>query len=72
MFGHPMVQDCAVDTETGGVLPVVTIVTDNGGPFRSFRFEAFIAAALSCTTSARRSALRAVRLTRTRLRDAEV
>jgi putative transposase len=25
------------------VLPLVTIVTDNGGPFRSFRFEAFIA-----------------------------
>ncbi len=23
--------------------PLVTIVTDNGGPFRSFRFEAFIA-----------------------------
>ena len=22
---------------------MVTIVTDNGGPFRSFRFEAFIA-----------------------------
>lgn len=32
-----------VDAETGEVLPVVTIVTDNGGPFRSFRFEAFIA-----------------------------
>ncbi len=25
------------------VAPVVTIVTDNGGPFRSFRLEAFIA-----------------------------
>ncbi|WP_333766886.1 integrase core domain-containing protein [Streptomyces sp. IBSBF 2435] len=24
--------------------PLATIVTDNGGPFRSFRFEAFIAA----------------------------
>ncbi|MFR9749724.1 hypothetical protein ACL02S_01665 [Nocardia sp. 004] len=24
-------------------MPTVTIVTDNGGPFRSFRFEAFIA-----------------------------
>jgi putative transposase len=43
MFGHPMVDDCGVDEETGEVLPVVTIVTDNGGPFRSFRFEAFIA-----------------------------
>lgn len=29
--------------EHGGVVPLVTIVTDNGGPFRSFRFEAFIA-----------------------------
>ncbi|MBM7808064.1 transposase InsO family protein [Geodermatophilus bullaregiensis] len=25
------------------MVPLVTIVTDNGGPFRSFRFEAFIA-----------------------------
>ena len=24
-------------------MPLITIVTDNGGPFRSFRFEAFIA-----------------------------
>ena len=44
MFGHPMVDDCTDDTEAGEVLPVVTILTDNGGPFRSFRFEAFIAA----------------------------
>ena len=44
LFGHPMVQDCRVNVETGEILPVVTIVTDNGGPFRSFRFEAFIAA----------------------------
>lgn len=43
MFGHPMIEDCPVDFETGELLPVVTIVTDNGGPFRSFRFEAFIA-----------------------------
>lgn len=42
LFGHPMVDDCPVDEQTGEVLPVVTIVTDNGGPFRSFRFEAFI------------------------------
>jgi putative transposase len=42
MFGHPMSDDCPVDVETGELLPVVTIVTDNGGPFRSFRFEAFI------------------------------
>jgi transposase InsO family protein len=43
MFGHPMLEDCPVDVETGELLPVVAIVTDNGGPFRSFRFEAFIA-----------------------------
>jgi Integrase core domain len=43
LFSHPMVTDCGVDPETGELLPVVTIVTDNGGPFRSFRFEAFIA-----------------------------
>ena len=35
-------EDCPVNPETGELLPVVTIVTDNGGPFRSFRFEAFI------------------------------
>jgi transposase InsO family protein len=44
MFGHPMVEDCEVDVETGEIKPVVTIVTANGGPFRSFRFEAFITA----------------------------
>jgi transposase InsO family protein len=42
MFERPMVADCPVDADTGELLPVVTIVTDNGGPFRSFRFEAFI------------------------------
>ena len=42
MFGHPMAEDCGVDPDTGELLPVVTIVTGNGGPFRSFRFEAFI------------------------------
>ena len=41
-FGHPMVDDCPINVETGEIFPVVTIVTDNGGPFRSFRFEAFI------------------------------
>lgn len=44
MFGHPLSEKCPVDPDTGELLPVVTIVTDNGGPFRSFRFEAFIAA----------------------------
>ena len=43
LFGHPLAEHCGVDVETGEVLPVVTIVTDNGGPFRSSRFEAFIA-----------------------------
>lgn len=43
LFGHPLVDECRIDPETGDRLPVVTIVTDNGGPFRSFRFEAFIA-----------------------------
>jgi putative transposase len=44
MFGHPLVEACPVDPETGELAPVVTIVTDNGGPFRSFRFESFITA----------------------------
>jgi transposase InsO family protein len=39
-----LAEQCEVDVETGEIKPVVTIVTDNGGPFRSFRFEAFITA----------------------------
>jgi len=42
MFGGPLRDLAQVDDE-GNVVPVVTIVTDNGGPFRSFWFEAFIA-----------------------------
>ena len=42
MFGHPLVDTCPVDEATGEVLPVVTLVTDNGGPFRSLNFELFI------------------------------
>jgi len=42
MFGHPLVDECQVDEQTGELLPVVTIVTDNGGPFRSMNFELFI------------------------------
>ena len=42
LFGRPLIEDCPVDVETGELLPAVTIVTDNGGPFRSFGFEAFI------------------------------
>lgn len=44
MFGFPLRDRCRTDPETGQILPAVTIVTDNGGPFRSFRFEAFITA----------------------------
>lgn len=40
-FGRPLIEACDLD-EQGNVIPVLTIVTDNGGPFRSFRFEAFI------------------------------
>lgn len=44
LFGYPLRERCAVDDTTGEIHPAVTVVTDNGGPFRSFRFEAFIAA----------------------------
>jgi transposase InsO family protein len=39
LFGRP-VADLDAD---GNVVPVATIVTDNGGRLRAFRFEAFIA-----------------------------
>ena len=39
---HPLIDDCQIDEETGELLPVVTIVTDNGGSFRSATFELFI------------------------------
>ncbi len=42
MFGHPLVDTCPVNEGTGVLLPVVTIVTDKGGPFRSLNFELFI------------------------------
>lgn len=42
LFGHPLIDECQVDEETDELLPVVTIVTDNGGPFRSLNFELFI------------------------------
>ncbi|AQP46184.1 transposase [Tessaracoccus flavus] len=42
LFGHPLAEACPIDEVTGEVLPVVTIVTDNGGPFRSLDFELFI------------------------------
>lgn len=43
ILGHPLADLVTVDPDSGEVIPVVTIVTDNGGPFRSFTFEAFIA-----------------------------
>lgn len=40
MFGHRLLE--AVAPDTGELGPAVTIVTDNGGPFRSLNFELFI------------------------------
>jgi transposase InsO family protein len=42
LAGQPFAEPAPRDAE-GRVQPLVTVVTDNGGPFRSFRFEAFIA-----------------------------
>src|SRR5699024_5418294 len=42
LFGRPLADNCPVDQQTGEILPALTLVTDNGGPFRSFRFEGFI------------------------------
>ncbi|WP_211323232.1 hypothetical protein [Amycolatopsis palatopharyngis] len=50
MYGHPLVEDGPVD-QTGEIMLVETIVTDNGGPFCSFRFEAFSSAIPSWPTS---------------------
>jgi putative transposase len=44
LFGRPLAEICRVEENTGEIIPAVTIVTDNGGPFRSARFAAFIAA----------------------------
>lgn len=41
-LGRPLRDLAIVDPDTGDLIPVVTIVTDNGGPFRSFTFEAFM------------------------------
>ena len=43
LAGRPLADSAPRDPESGEVTPLVTIVTDNGGPFRPFRFEAFIA-----------------------------
>lgn len=42
MFGYPLVDTCPVDEETGELLLVFTIVTDNGGLFWLLNFELFI------------------------------
>jgi hypothetical protein len=41
-LGHPFIDACMVDPQTGELLPAITLVTDNGGPFRAFRFETFM------------------------------
>ena len=42
LAGRPLI-DLALRDEEGDVVPLVSIMTDNCGPVRSFRFEAFIA-----------------------------
>ena len=42
LLGGPRLVDHLTDPDTGEIVPI-TLVTDNGGPFRSFRFGAFIA-----------------------------
>ena len=42
LLKRPNAHDCPGDVEVGEMLPVVTLVTDNGGPFRAFRFETLI------------------------------
>ncbi len=42
MFGHLLADVCEVEVATTEIKPVITIVTDNGGSLRSFRFERFI------------------------------
>lgn len=41
LLGHSLITDASVNPETGEIEP---IVTDKGGPFRSFAFGALIAA----------------------------
>lgn len=43
MLGGVSMVDHLTDPDTGEIAPI-TLVTDNGGPFRSFRFEHFITA----------------------------
>ena len=72
MLGRPLVDLADVDDE-GKVQPVVTIVTGNGGPFRSFRFEAPVTTHPELRhVRTRVRTPRAERVTRTRLRVPEV
>ena len=45
LLGYPLIDVCTIDPARGELLPVIALVTDteNGGSFRSFRFEAFVA-----------------------------
>jgi putative transposase len=43
VFGHPLITTCD-RTADSTVVPRLTVVTGNGGSFRSFRFEHFITA----------------------------
>ena len=43
LFRQPPVNQCPIDPDTGELLPVVTLVIDNDGSFRSFQFDTFIA-----------------------------
>ncbi|MEX5277836.1 hypothetical protein [Kocuria sp. CPCC 205261] len=73
MLGAPLAEHARVGPETGEVLPVVIIVTDNGGPFRSFTFEAFIAAHPSAAPRAHEGLdPGAKRIMRTRIRHPEI
>ena len=51
VFGAPI--EPRLNVETGELEPVLTIVTDSGGPFQSFWFEPSSPPTPSCGTSAR-------------------
>ena len=68
-FGHPLSDLCEIDVVTGEIKPVVTVVTNNGGPFRSFLFEAFMLAHRDLAHVHPPGARRSERLTRTRVQD---
>ena len=39
MFEHPLIDTCPANENTGELLPVLTIVTDNDGPLQSLNFK---------------------------------